>query len=88
MLSLLCLDSILVRELRSLKLCNEAEKEKESNRNYFMITMNEMQQNGKNATESISNSRRIFEAEDKIIEITQPEDKEEKIMKKSVKEPV
>ena len=47
MLSLLCLDSILVRELRSLKLCNEAEKEKESNRNYFMITMNEMQQNGK-----------------------------------------
>ena len=50
--------------------------------------MNEMQQNGKNATESISNSRRIFEAEDKIIEITQPEDKEEKIMKKSVKEPV
>ena len=47
MLSLLCLDSILVRELRSLKLCNEAEKEKESNRNYFKITMNEMQQNGK-----------------------------------------
>ena len=47
MLSLLCLDPILVRELRSLKLCNEAEKEKESNRNYFKITMNEMQQNGK-----------------------------------------
>ena len=47
MLSLLCLDSILVRELRSLKLCNKAEKEKESNRNYFKITMNEMQQNGK-----------------------------------------
>ena len=47
MLSLLCLDSILVRELRSLKLCNEAEKEKESNRNYFKITMNEMQQYGK-----------------------------------------
>ena len=47
MLSLLYLDSILVRELRSLKLCNEAEKEKESNRNYFKITMNEMQQNGK-----------------------------------------
>ena len=28
-----------------------------------------------NATESISNSRRIFEAEDKKIEITQSEDK-------------
>ena len=36
-----------------------------------------------NATESISNSRRIFEAEDKKIEITQPEDKEEKRMKKA-----
>ena len=36
----------------------------------------------KNATESISNSRIIFEAEDKIIEITQPEDKEGKRMKK------
>ena len=35
-----------------------------------------------NATESISNSRRIFAAEDKKIEITQPEDKEEKRMKK------
>ena len=35
-----------------------------------------------NATESISNSRRIFEAEDKKIEITQQEDKEEKRMKK------
>ena len=34
-LSLLCLDSVLVRELRSLKLCNEAEKEKESSRNSF-----------------------------------------------------
>ena len=35
-----------------------------------------------NATESITNSRRIFEAEDKKIEITQQEDKEEKRMKK------
>ena len=34
-LSLMCLDSVLVRELRSLKLCNEAEKEKESSRNSF-----------------------------------------------------
>ena len=40
-----------------------------------------------NATESISNSRRIFEAEDKKIEITQQEDKEEKRMKRC-KEPV
>ena len=36
-----------------------------------------------NATESISNSRRIFEAEDKKIETNQPEDKEEKRMKKA-----
>ena len=38
-----------------------------------------------NATESISNSRRIFEAEDKKIETNQPEDKEEKRMKKAWK---
>ena len=36
----------------------------------------------KNATESSSNSRRIFEAQDKKIEISQPEDKEEKRMKR------
>ena len=40
-----------------------------------------------NATESITNTRRIFEAEDKKIEITQPEDKEKK-NEKIVKEPV
>ena len=36
----------------------------------------------KNATESISNSRKIFEAQDKKIEISQPEDKEAKRMKR------
>ena len=36
----------------------------------------------KNATESISNSRRIFEAQDKKIEISQPEDIEEKRKKR------
>ena len=36
----------------------------------------------KNATESRSNSRRLFEAQDKKIEISQPEDKEEKRMKR------
>ena len=37
----------------------------------------------KNATENISNSRKIFEAQDKKIETNQPEDKEEKRMKKA-----
>ena len=45
------------------------------------ITMNEMHKI-KNATESISNSRKIFEAQDKKIEISQPEDKEAKRMKR------
>ena len=36
----------------------------------------------KNATESINKSRKIVEAQDKKIEISQPEDKEEKRMRR------
>ena len=89
MLSLLCLYSILVRQL-----CNEAKKEipqavqwgtkREGTKQKFCcLRLQWMKCNKiKNATENISNSRKIFEAQDKKIEISQPEDKEAKRMKR------
>ena len=64
------LGSVLVRELRSLKLCSEAKKKKITKQKFCCLRLQCMKCNKiKNATESISNSRRLCKAEDKRIRL-------------------